>query len=191
MPGNKKRRKFNSNNSHTGQRFGAPKQAAAPVTVRDKKKELIKKRIFTDDVRSRGMKALGIIVSAIMLSRAALFIYELAYYLTAGESVNIISNILLLPLLLILYMVRDGNRGLIGICSASAVVRMIYLFTSMWPALKDFSGAAVFVALYAIVMAAQFIMSVIALSMPSTDAYCKEMQKINLEMRSLIMQNRK
>ncbi len=191
MPGNKKRRKFNSNNSHNGQRFGAPQRSSAPVTVRDKKKELIRKRIFTDEIKSRGMSALGIIVTAIMLSRAALFIYELAYYLSLGKSVNIISSILLIPLLLILYMVRDGNRGLVSITAISSIVRIIYLFVSMYPDLRASGGALVFVAVYAAVMAVQFILSVVALSMPSADAYSKEMQKINMEMRTIIMQNRK
>ncbi len=191
MPGNKKRKKFNSNNSHAGKRFRERASSAAPITVKDKKKELIRQRILSDGTKLRGMKALGIIVAAIILSRAALFIYELAYYISIGVKVNVFSNILLLPLLLILLMVKDGNRGLIGICSVSALVRLIYLFVSMYPALKSYGGAEAFVAVWAAVMAVQFILSVTALSMPSADLYSKEMQKINFEIRSLIMKSRK
>ncbi|MBR2466078.1 MAG: hypothetical protein IKB38_04000 [Clostridia bacterium] len=178
MANNKKRKNYGSNNSSG---------TARPITVKEKKKQLIKERIHSDPVKSRGMRALGIIVSAILLSRIALFIYELAYYAYLGLSVGVISNLLLLPLLLILFMAHDGNRGLLAVSAVSAVVRIIYLFSSTYPALEGLSGSGVFVAAYAVIMAAQFIMSVTALSMPSTDAYSKEMQKINYELRSSLM----
>lgn len=184
MANNKKRKNYNSNNSS---RTGGGQSGARPITVKEKKKQLIKERIHSDPHKSRGMRALGIIASSILLSRAALFVYELAYFAYLGRSVGVISNLLLLPLLLILFMVHDGNRGLLSITAVSAVIRIIYLFSSIYPAIEGLRGVGVFVAVYAALMAAQFIASVTALSMPSTDAYSKEMQKINYELRSGLM----
>ncbi len=183
MANNKKRKNYGPNN-HSG---GTGRSASHPITVKEKKKQLIKERIHSDHAKSRGMRALGIIVSAILLSRAALFIYELAYYAYLGLSVGVVSNLLLLPLLLILFMAHDGNRGLLAVTAVSAVVRIIYLFSSVYPVLEGLSGSGVFIAVFTVIMAAQFIMSVTALSMPSADAYSKEMQKINYELRAGLM----
>ncbi len=196
MPGNKKRRKFNSNNSHNrGNQNGFGRGGRAPatqtVTVKDKKRQLIRERIHPDDKKYAGMRALHIITLIILLSRLALFIYEMVFYSVNDLKIEVLSNILLLPLLIILFMVKDGNRGLIGICSVSAIVRMIYLFVSVYPDTEAAAGAAAFVAVYAVIMAVQFTASVLALSMPSADAYSKEMQKINMELRVLIMSGKR
>ena len=190
MAKNKKRKKFNSNNSHNKNKSFASGQRTSPITVKEKKKQLIRERIHSDPQKSRGMSALGIIAAAIIISRAALLIYEIAYFAYIGQKINVVSSLLFLPLLLILYVVHDGNRGLIGICAVSAVVRMIYLFVSVYPSLEGQGAYLVFVAVYAFIMAAQFIMSVTALSMPSTDIYSKEMQKINMELRAAIIGRR-
>ncbi len=195
MPGNKKRRKFNSNNAHnrgsSSGRYQRPGTQRTPITVREKKRQMIRERVLPDEEKRRGMRSLGLIVTVLLLLRAALFVYELVFYISNGVKVGVVSNLLLLPLILILFMVKDGNRGLIGICAVSAVVRMIVLFVSVYPSLEAIGGAVVFTAVYAVIMAVQFILSVVALSMPSTDAFAKEMQMINMEIRTLIMQNRR
>lgn len=101
-----------------------------------------------------------------------------------------LSSILLLPLLVILFMAHDGNKPLVGICAVSAVARLIYLFASVYPSIGNRGGALVFITVYTAAMAAQFILSVVTLSMPTVDAYCKEMQKINFELRSHIITKR-
>lgn len=181
MAKNKKRRNFNTSTRQNSE------SRSAPVTLRDKKKELIKKRIHSDEKKSNGMRAAGIILAALMLTRVALFVYELIFSALAGLSINVISNLLLLPLLILVYMVHDGNRGLIGVCAASAIVRIIYLFTSVYPTLEGVSGGTAFLCVYLAVMALQFIMSTVVLSMPSIALYCEEMRKINYELRSHIV----
>ncbi len=165
-------------------------RSAPPLTLREKKKQLIRERIHSDTACARGMRAAGRTVAAIMIMRVALLIYEIAYYSAIGEKINIISCILLLPLIVLLLMAHDGNKPLIGIPAVSAVARLIYLFASVYPSIGEIRGAIVFVTVCAAVMAAQFILSVVMLYMPSVDIYCKEMQKINLELRSHIITKR-
>ena len=101
-----KSRKYNSSN-----RSGRQNQSTArPITVRDKKRELIRQRIHSDPVKSRGMRALFVVVCALLLARAALFVYELIYYSYFGIEISVVSNLLLLPLLIILYMVTYINN---------------------------------------------------------------------------------
>lgn len=182
-----KNRKYNPNNRNGRQTQSAPRS----ITVKDKKRELVRERVHSDPVKSKGMRALFLAVCAILLSRAALFVYELVYYSYSDIGIGVVSNLLLLPLLIILYMANDGNRGLLSVTAISAVVRIIYLFSSVYPEVEKFGGSTAFVAVYAAVMALQFIMSVLALSMPSTDAYSKEMQKINFELRNYILNSRR
>ena len=161
-----------------------------PLTVRERKKQLIRERVHKDAAKSSGMRYLGVFVTLIMLSRVGLFIYELAYYGAIGEKVRVIANLLLLPLLLLIYMAHDGNRGLLSITAISAIVRVFNLFLSVYPAIEGKNGAVAFASVYLGVMALQFIISVIALSMPAIALYCAEMRRINFELRMNIVGRR-
>lgn len=186
MANNKKK----NNRRSSSRPQGAGSRQTASVTVRERKKQLIRERIHKNEEKSRGMRSMGIIAATIMLSRAALFVYELAYFTATDAKINAVSNLLLLPLLLIVYMAHDGNRGLLGVTAISAATRVLFLFVSMYPEIEGKIGAPVFIGVYLTVMAAQFIMSVAAISMPKIGAYCEEMRKINTELRMNLMNGR-
>ncbi len=188
MAKNKKHKRYNSNNSHRPQNQQALRRT---VTVRERKKELVRERIHKDVQKSRGMRAVGIILIAIMLSRLALFVFELVFFGIAGKEVSVVSNLLIIPLLLIVYMVHDGNRGLMSVTAISAVVRVIYLFAAVYPSLDGVCGGTAFVTAYLTVMALQFILSVVGLSMSNIKAYCDTMREVNLELRSNIINSRR
>ena len=158
----------------------------AAFNVKEKKRELIIERIDADSVASRGMRISRFAMLALLLLRLSLFIYELVYLPSVGLEVGVVSSLLLIPMLLILYMIYDGNKGLAGVLLISAVVRAVYLFASVYPTLPKDSAAGVYVGIYLFVMAFQFLSLVLVTAYAPCTLYFEKMQKINMDLSVLL-----
>ncbi len=158
----------------------------AAINVRERKKELIIERIDCDPVARRGMRISRAAILALLLLRLSLFVYELVYLPSAGLEVGVISSLLLIPMLFILYMIYDGNKGLAGVLLISAVVRSVYLFASAYPTLPKDSAAGVYVGAYLFVMAFQFVSLVLVTAYAPCTKYFEKMQSINMDLSVLL-----
>ena len=128
-------------------------------------------------------------VLTIFFARLALFIFELAYFPAKGLSVSVLSNILLLPLFLILYMIYDGNKGIASIPALSAVVRIIVYFAATFEDVSE-AGGNLYTGIFIGVMVLQFLVSVLVSAATKCQAYFTVMQKINFQVQKEFLNSR-
>ena len=159
---------------------------AQSINIKEKKRRLIIERIDSDPVARRGMKVTRSTLLILLLLRALLFIYELIYCNMVGLEVGLVSNLLLIPMLLIVYMVYDGNRGISGVLMIAAVVRAVNLFSTVYPILPTDTGANVYMGVYLFIMAYQFAVTLLVTAYAPAVAYFAKMQAINMELSALL-----
>ncbi len=152
------------------------------MTLKQKKKELISKYVHKNEKLAEGQRIVFFSVMAILLLRLAFFIFELVFFSVKGLNIGIISNVLLLPLFFILYMIYDGNKGLSAIPAISAIVRVVVYFSTTF---KDVSAAGgnLYTGLFLGIMLIQFAVCVLVGAASKCQAYFKVMQAINLQIQ--------
>ena len=154
--------------------------------VKKKKRDMMKERIDKDAAASRGMRVSRASLLLLLLFRVILFVFETVFFAASGLSFEVVSSLLLIPMLLILYMIYDGNKGLAGILMVSAVVRVIYLFSSVYPALPEGAGTNIYLGVYLFVMAFQFVSIILMTAYAPCVTYFNIMQSINMEVGSML-----
>ena len=154
--------------------------------VKRYKRKLIIEQIDTDPVAKRGMAVSRTTLLGLVFLRLALFIFEVIYYSIANVSVNVISTLLLLPMLMIAYMVYDGNKGIASVLMISAVVRALWLFSSVYPTLPEGGGANVYIGIYLAVMAYQFAVILLMTAYGPCITYFSTMQVINTQVAAAL-----
>ena len=154
--------------------------------VKRYKRKLIIEQIDTDPVAKRGMAVSRTTLLGLVFLRLALFIFEVIYYSIANVSLNVISTLLLLPMLMIAYMVYDGNKGIASVLMVSAVVRALWLFASVYPTLPEGGGANVYIGIYLTVMAYQFAVTLLMTAYAPAIAYFNKMQTINMQVAAAL-----
>ena len=152
------------------------------MDVKQRKKQLISERVFKCAAVNRGRRAVSGAVLAIFLLRLVLFILDVALLPTGGIAVWIGSHIFSALILLILYMIFDGNKGLSSLLSISAIVRVIVYFSGIHPEVTE-AGLGIYTGVLLAVMLLQFLISVLISSASLTQSYFKVMQEINLQLR--------
>ena len=153
--------------------------------VKSRKKQLIRDNINKDKKAERARAQVVWFVVAVILLRIALLVYKLVYFPSVEVTFGITSDVLLLlGGIILLYMVTDGNRGLLWVTAISSVVWCVWCFTSVYPAIAEKPGSVAYMAVFLFVMAVQFILSVIMAAIPFYDTYFDKMQKINLTIRA-------
>ena len=159
------------------------------MTVSQKKHEMKAKYIYTNKKLESGRRTVLFSVLTIFFLRLALFIFELAYFSSKGLDVSVISNVLLLPLFLILYMIYDGNKGIASIPALSAVVRIIVYFAVTF---EDVSkvGGNLYTGIFIGIMVLQFLVSVLVSAATKCQAYFTVMQKINFQIQKEFLSGR-
>ena len=154
--------------------------------VKRYKRKLIIEQIDTDPVTKRGMAVSRTTLLGLVFLRLALFIFEVIYYSIANISLNVISTLLLLPMLMIVYMVYDGNKGISSVLMVSAVVRALWLFASVYPTLPEGGGANVYIGIYLVVMAYQFAVTLLMTAYGPCITYFSTMQVINMQVAAAL-----
>ncbi len=152
------------------------------MNIRSRKKQLIFEKIRSNKKIDAGRRIVLFSVSAILLFRLILFFFELAYFSAKGISVSILSNVLLLPLMLILYMIYDGNKGIASIPAISAVIRIVVYFSSTHAQVSE-AGGNLYTGLLIAVMVLQFATSVLVSAASKCQDYFTAMQGINLQIQ--------
>ena len=99
--------------------------------VKHYKRKLIAEYIDTDPVTKRGMAVSRTTLLGLVFLRLALFVYEIIYYSIANLSLNVVSTLLLPLMLMIAYMVYDGNKGIASVLMNSAVVSTKIFFSGV------------------------------------------------------------
>ena len=154
--------------------------------VKRYKRKLIAERIDTDPVAKRGMAVSRGTLLGLTFLRLALFVFEIIYYSIAELQVGVVSNLLLLPMLLIIYMVYDGNKGISSVLTVSAVVRAVWLFASVYPTLPAGSGANAYLGVYLATMAYQFAVTLLMTAYAPAVTYFNKMQTINMDVAAAL-----
>ena len=104
--------------------------------VKSRKKQLIRDNINKDKKAERARAQVVWFVVAVVLLRIALLVYKLVYFPSVEATFGIASDVLLLlGGIILLYMVTDGNRGLLWVTAISSVVWCVWCFTSVYPAI--------------------------------------------------------
>ena len=152
------------------------------MDVKQRKKQLINERVFKNAAVNRGRQAVSRSVLAIFCLRLVLFILDVSLLPTKEITVGIGSHIFSALLLIVLYMIFDGNKGLSAVVSISAIVRVIVYFSGIHPEVTE-AGLGVYTGVFLAVMLLQFLISVLISSASATQSYFKVMQEINLQLR--------
>ncbi len=157
------------------------------MTVGERKKRLIKDNLQKNANAMSGMKITGISVLSIIVLRLLFLLYELIYFSSVNVKISIVSALLVLPMMLVLYMVYDGNKGLAAVTVISAVIRIIYHFSSVYSDLPGDAAANIYTVILITVMAAQFILSLTITASKMCTEYSKIRQAVNMQIRIEIM----
>lgn len=152
------------------------------MNVKVRKKQLIEERILRSPSLDKGRRTVLYSVLILALLRIALFIIELSYVSAGGVKISVLSHILLLPMLFILYMIYDGNKGISSVPAISAIVRAIVYFSTVHDEVIE-AGLGLYTGLFLGVMLLQFAMSVLVSAATVCQAYFKEREAINLQLR--------
>ncbi|MBR5242504.1 MAG: hypothetical protein IKV20_05135 [Clostridia bacterium] len=152
------------------------------MDIKQRKKQLINERVFKSAAVNRGRRAVSRSVLAIFFLRLVLFILDVSLLPTRGIKVGAVSHIFSAILLLVLYMIFDGNRGLTSLLSISAIVRVIVYFSGIHPEVIE-AGLGAYTGVFLAVMLLQFLISVLISSATVSQSYFKVMQEINLQLR--------
>ena len=156
------------------------------MTVRDKKRELIKKYVDQDPAALAGFKITRVCVLVIFLMRLALTIYDTVYLLLSELKPAPLSYVFFVFGLLVCYMMFDGNRAMGYILFIAAMVRVLYHFVSVAPTLPEGVGATVFTVITLAVLLSQAVLSLFPTINQKGVAYSNAMQKVNLLMQDVI-----
>ena len=152
------------------------------MDIKQRKKQLINERVFKCEATNRGRRAVSRSVIAIFLLRLVLFILDVALLPAEGIRVGAVSHIFSALLILVLYMIFDGNKGLSAIPAISAIVRALIYFSGIHPEVME-AGLGVYTGVFIAVMLLQFLISVLISSATVAQGYFKVMQEINLQLR--------
>ena len=154
------------------------------MNIRERKSRLIRENLQKNKNAVVGMKIAGICILAIIAARLVFLLYELIYFSSSDIKISVVFELLVLPMLLVLYMVYDGNRALSSVTLISAVVRIIYHFSSVYTTLPKTAAADAYTVIFLAVMASQFILSIILTSSKKCNEYFRIRQKVNMQIRS-------
>ena len=152
------------------------------MDVKQRKKQLINERVFKNAAVNRGRRAVSRSVLAIFFLRLVLFILDVSLLPARGIATGVASHIFSALLLIVLYMIFDGNKGLSAVLSISAIVRAIVYFSGIHPEVIG-AGLGVYTGIFLAVMLMQFLISVLISSATVAQPYFKAMQEINLQLR--------
>lgn len=152
--------------------------------IKSRKKKLIDELINSDPVAKAGKKIAAVCIALIAVTRLALALYEIIYLSVAKVTIQVIPMLLIIPGMLMLYLIYDGNKALSSIISIAAVVRIFYLFIGTFPLLPKNAGAVVFLAVSSAILLLQLITSVIVYINPACDKYFIGVKKINLRVQA-------
>ncbi len=153
------------------------------MDIKTKKKKLIYAQLEKNPDLRRGMKTVSTFVLTVFLLRLAFMLYEIIFFSASGVKIGIVSNLLILPLLIILYMIFDGNRAFTTIPAISAVVRVAIYFSDGINDLEEIVGANAYTAVFLAVMIIQFSFSLIISYAPNTQKYFSMMQSVNMQLQ--------
>ncbi len=158
--------------------------------VKARKRELIKENVKLVPMAARGEKLARFSVLTIFILRCALFLFEIIYSAVVDVKISIWSHLLLIPFFLILYMIYDGNKTFTYISMLSAPIRLVYHFTAVLPTIVP-DGITSLTVVSLVVFIAQFFISVFMSASTRCDVYFVAMQKVNLKLRSEMINGRK
>ena len=158
--------------------------------VKKRKRELVNENIKLVPMAARGEKLAKISILSILVLRCVLFFFEIIYSASSEIKISIWSHLLLLPFILILYMIYDGNKSLIYIPMFSAPIRLVYHFTAVLPEISP-DGITSLTVVSLVVFVAQFFFSVFMSASTRCDVYFAARQKVNLKLRSEMINGRK
>ncbi len=150
--------------------------------IKKRKKQLIEENILSSPLASAGKKRVTLSVIVIFFTRLFFLIFDNIYLGVAGGENNIWIQLLILPLMLILYMIYDGNKALVYIPMISAPLRLIYHFTAILPTLPT-EGVTAYTCIYLLVFITQFAFAIFMSASSRCDTYFTAMQKVNLKLR--------
>lgn len=159
---------------------------ASNFDVKKKKRALIVERIDSDSVAHLGMLVSRSALLILLFLRLGLFLFEIIFTSVSGLTLDAVSSLLLVPMLLIFYMIYDGNKGLAGILMISAVVRGVLLFTSLLPTFPEGALTNVFVGIYLAIMGLQFAGILLITAYAPCVSYFTKMQEINMAVAALL-----
>jgi len=158
--------------------------------VKARKRELINENIKLVPVAAHGAKLAGISILSIVGLRLALLLFEIIYALVIDIKISIWSHLLLLPFFLVLYMLYDGNKSFVYISLFSAPLRLVYHFAAVVPLIASKTVSPLTV-VTVVIFAAQFFISVYLSASTKCDSYFLARQKVNLKLRSEMINGRK
>ncbi len=151
--------------------------------IKARKRQLIAENIDSSSLAKKGRINAKISVLVILITRIAFLVFDCIYLAVINADNNIWLQLLILPLIILLYMIYDGNKAMSYIIMISAAARMIYHFTTIIPALPT-EGITFYTIIYLIVFEIQFALAVFLSASPKCDIYFTAMQKINIKIRS-------
>ncbi len=160
------------------------------MDIKTRKKKLINELMEKNPETRKGQKIVSTAVLTVLALRFALMLYEIIFFSVSGIGVSVISNLLLLPLAVILYMVFDGNKGIALIPVVSAVIRAAIYFSGKLEELSAVPGGNVYTAVFLSVMLLQFAISLLVTYASKCQEYFKLMQTVNFQIQKEFLSGR-
>ena len=161
------------------------------MTLRDRKRQLTREIVDRDVEASYGKLLTTRAVITVAVTRILLAVYEIIYFSIANVEINVWSLLLILPGLLILYMISDGNKALAGILTIAGAVRLLLLFASTLITLPKNAGGIVYISVAGVILLSQAILSSFVSINEKCNSYALAMRKVNMRVQAEFLSGRR
>ena len=150
----------------------------------EKRARLISEYIDGNRSAARGKRLIAFSLYTLMLLKITLALFESPTFIILHSPINVLSILLVAPLMLVLYFIHRGAKGFTYVLLVSATLRLIFYFSFILPDLTDCNMTNTYSVILFSVMLAQFFISLFLLVSFDCDTYFSAVQRITIKIHS-------
>lgn len=150
----------------------------------ERKKQLISEYIADNKCAARGKRLVILLLSAIMLVRVLLALFEIPSLAILGAPINILASVLIFPLFFIIRLISNGSKGFAYLLLIIPILRLIIHFSVTSKFFPDTAFATVYSVILLLILLIQFFISMFLLVSFDCDTYFAAVQRISIKVRT-------
>ncbi|MBQ8689326.1 MAG: hypothetical protein IJ515_03070 [Clostridia bacterium] len=153
------------------------------LDLREKRTAMLSDYLKENKTAAVGMIIHKICLYVILISRALLAVWEIAFFSISGTYVNILGILFIIPLIALLFAIDRGYKLWAYVVLAFPITRLILYFTLLNPTLPNSPLADVYPFTLFAVMILQFTAAIIILTSHACDVYYIGIRRINIKLK--------
>ena len=149
-----------------------------------RKSELVAKYINCNKNAAIGKRRVIFSLRALFILKFALAVFEIPTFIILRAPLNILSVTLLIPLLPVMDLIRNGDKGFTYVILTSSVLRLIFYFVTAFGSLPNHSLTDIYSIILPTVLLIQFCISLFLIVNFDCDTYFSAVQRIKIKVHA-------